>query len=752
MKYLIFMCLLFIPLLTFGQGFVTGKVYEANEKGENPLPGANILWLDTQTGTTSGQDGNFRVPFSPETNKLVISYVGYEADTIIVLSTDQLIKVVLIPTSTETEKVTVTGEKPSMVADYFGIENTSILTKKELFKAACCNLSESFETSAAIDVSFTDAVTGTKQIEMLGLSGIYTQTTMENLPFIRGLISSVGLTFVPGSWINSINLSKGVGSVVNGYESITGQIDVALVKPHAENEEKPLFMNVYGDYDQRLEGNLNYRVEFSEKLAVVNLFHWSNRSHESDLNYDGFMDMPTFNNVNLLQRWQYQSENGWSSQLGFQYVGDQKRGGTTTHDISTGVYFHPDQSYRYENDNRFFNIFAKTGYVFPDAPNKSFGFQITLNNYQNDSKYGLRNYSGLQKNFYFNFIYQSYFEENIHKFKAGTSFNLDDFKEDFSLLNYRRVEKVPGAFFEYTYTPNTEFSMIAGLRGDYHSFYGAMITPRLHFRYAPVEEWVFRGEAGRGYRTANILTENSSSFISSRTLDIVKVNNFGYGLDQEVAWNFGASATYYFLFGFRDASISLDYYHTWFEKVVIPNADTDPQKIQFKSVDNGTYSNSVQAELNIKPLEMADLRLAYRFLDVKQSIDGQWLQRPFTSKHRALINLAIRAYRSDDMEREFLIDLTTQWFGEKRIPSTFQNPVEYRRDDHSPSFILVNAQSTYTFSPQLSLYIGGENLLDFKQGNPIISPLSPSDKYFDASLIWGPVNGRMIYAGVRTSL
>jgi len=751
MKIFVFSLIAFCSYSLFAQNVVRGKVVEHSGNDHTPLVGANIFWLNSSVGTASADDGSFSLPLSSETNKLVITYIRYESDTLTVLNTDKILTINLSPVATQTSDVTVTGEKPSIIVDYFGVDNSSILTKKELFKAACCNLSESFETNAAVDVSFTDAVTGSKQIEMLGLSGIYTRTTMENLPFIRGLISSVGLNFIPGTWINSINLSKGLGPVVNGYESITGQIDVDFVKPHAENEESPFFLNLYGDNEQRFEGNLNYRIELAENLAAINLIHWSNRRHEADLNSDRFLDMPTFNTFNIMQRWQYHAENGWESQFGFQYANDEKSGGTLYTGAAPDVFPPLNNSFRYNNKNKFFNFFSKTGYVFPEEPHKSFGFQINYNNYETNSLFGLREYNGLQKSFYFNFIFQSFFVEEIHKFKLGSGFSLDDFKENFTSLDFRRVERVPGAFFEYTYSPAHEFSMIAGIRGDYHSFYGAMLTPRLHFRYSPVEEWVFRAAAGRGYRTANILAENSSSFISSRALDILSVNNFGFGLEQEIAWNFGINATHYFLFDYRDASISVDFYHTLFENTVIPDLDFSPGIVRFYSVDNGAYSNSFQTELNFKPLDFVDLRLAYRFLDSKQFVNGQWLPRPFTSKNRALLNIAIRAYRSDDLESELLFDITTQWFGQKRIPSTSQNPVEFRRDDYSPSFVILNAQTTYSLSPLLSVYIGGENLLDFKQSNPIINPGNPQDRYFDASLIWGPVSGRMIYAGLRSS-
>lgn len=737
----IIMFLLFFSFVCYGQEHLKGTVKEKDDRGNfKPLIGANIIWLKTNVGTTTDINGEFDLHRSNESNKLIVSFIGYKTDTL-TITNQKYVEVILQSEARELTDVEVVGRQQSSFQDYKGIENTTIITKKELQKAACCTLAESFETNPSIDVSFTDAITGARQIEMLGLAGIYTQTTMENLPYIRGLMSNVGLSFVPGTWINAINVSKGVGSVANGYESITGQIDIDMQKPFDETDQKNGFLNLYGDNEKRFEGNFNYRFELNENLSSMTLLHSSTRQHMQDINSDNFLDMPTFETYNIMQRWQYLSYTGWESQFGFQFVNDRKEGGTT-HAIN------PDHIYKFGSKNNLFNIYGKTGYVDQEDTHNSFGFQWSYSNYNNSSFFGSRNYEADQKNVYLNFIYQSEITEE-HKYRAGISFLFDQFEEQFFGNRYDRIERVPGAFFEYTFNPDEHFSVVAGIRADNHNFYGFMFTPRLHVRYSPHEDWVFRAAAGKGYRTSNIFVEYASAFASSRDINIQTQNNFGYGLAQESAWNFGLNATYYFLYEYRDASIIIDFYRTYFEKVNIANLDSSPQQISFYSVDNGAYSNSLQVELNIEPFQFFNTRLAYRFVDAKQIINGSWMEKPFSAKHRALLNLAYSTQKETIDDPQMLFDFTLQWFGSKRIPSTQSNPVELRARENSPSFILVNTQITRSFSQLFDLYIGVENLFDFRQDNPIIDPMNPNGNYFDASLIWGPVSGRMVYAGIR---
>lgn len=738
--------LIFIVLLSHflpAQSILRGVIKERSTNGNiTSLVGANIIWQGTTIGTTSDSDGKFEISYSDESNTLVVSYIGYKTETI-TINEPKFVEVILSPEAAELNKVEVIENAPSTQLDYLGIENRSILTSKELQKAACCTLAESFETNPSIDVSFTDAISGVRQIEMMGLSGIYTQTTMEALPYIRGLMSNVGLSFVPGTWIKAINVSKGVGSVANGFESITGQIDLSMQKPFGDEGENPGFLNIYGDDNQRFEGNFNYRYSLNENLSSITFLHASSRKLRKDINSDLFIDMPTFNTFNLMQRWQYLSFDGWESQIGFQILSDERDGGTVNSDNSI------KPVYKYGSTNKLFNIYGKTGYVFPDDNSRSYGLQWSYNFYKNSSRFGIKSYDGKEKNLYLNFIYQFKFFSQLNIIRTGASFVYDEFNETFENNEYDRVERTAGVFAEYIYKPIDELSAVIGLRGDIHNKFKFLLTPRLHIRYSPQPNWVLRTAVGKGYRSSNIFTEYASSFASSRNVNIFRSNNFGTGLEQESAWNYGFNLTHYFLFDYRDATISLDFYRTDFEKTTIADLDSNPDSINFSSVVNGTYSNTFQAELNIEPILFFNARLAYKYIDSKQFINGSWLEKPFTAKHRALLNLAYKTSKDELNDPQMFYDITLQWFGMKRIPSTANNPIGLRAREYSPSFVLVNVQVTRSFSELFDLYVGVENLFDFRQNDPIVNPANPNGQYFDASLIWGPLGGRMIYAGLR---
>jgi outer membrane receptor protein involved in Fe transport len=735
-----FILLVLVVTSVASQELLKGFVGEKDEYGiEHPLVGVSTYWLSTTRGTTTDTNGFFVLPFVKETNILVVHCIGYHPDTV-VIGSQQSIRIFLNAEIQTIGEVNVVGEQQASYLEYSNPFQKNVMTEKELFKAACCNLSESFQTNPSIDVSFTDAITGTRQIEMLGLSGIYTQTTLENMPYIRGLTSNVGLTFIPGTWIEAINVSKGIGSVANGYESITGQIDVDLRKPEKE-EEKQFFLNLYGNRDQRMEGNLNIREHINNQLSSMTLLHASSQRHEVDLNGDGFLDMPLFNTINMLERLYFTNLNGVTGQLVVQYVNDHKDGGTVSRSLLN--------SYRYGTSNDLFRLYGKTGFVLSQERGESMGIQWSLSRYRNSAHFGSRFYDGTEKTGYLNILYQAHIAGEIHKFRTGLSFLFDHFMEVFDHLPFKRIERVPGAFFEYTFNPNEQLSIVAGIRIDKHNAYGTMITPRLHIRYTPHEDWVIRLAAGRGYRTANIFAENSTVFASARTVSVIPSNSFGYGLKQEIAWNYGLNLTHYFFFDYREATFLIDFYRTEFEQLVLADLDANPHQVWFYSVPNGSYSNSIQTELNIQPIERLNTRLAYRYLDVKQRLNGTWRERPLTAQHRLLATVSYATEHDQPEDPQTLFDVTLQWFGKKRIPETFTNPDNMRAPDYSPSFITVNFQVTQTFIGGLDFYLGIENLLDFRQNDPILDSANPNGPFFDASLIWGPLSGRMVYVGSR---
>lgn len=641
------------------------------------------------------------------------------------------------------KEVSIKAKQPSTYTSSLSPIRTQLITDRELLKAACCNLSESFETNPSVDVSYNDAVTGSKQIQLLGLSGSYTQLTVENLPGPRGLATPLGLNTIAGPWIESIQLTKGIGSVANGYESIAGQINVELKKPEsAERFYANAYVNDFGKTD--LNVNLNQKI--GKKWAAGLLLHDDFLTNRSvDFNNDGFRDLPTGNQFSLVNRWQYANEKGFMTQFGIKVLNDNRTGGESA--FNADVDKHTTNHYGLGINVERYEAFAKLGYVFPEKKYRSIGLQLSGSSHRQDSYFGKTQYDARQKNFYANLIYQSIIGNTMHKYRTGLSFLHDNYDEMFKGIAYARTEVVPGAFFEYTYTPVEQFNIVAGLRADHNSLSGFFVTPRLHIRYAPAPGTTIRLSGGRGQRTANIFAENTSVFVSARTVNIMPaVTGGAYGLRPEVAWNEGIRADQQFhLFG-RNATFSVEYFRTDFTDQVVADLE-DPRQVKFYNLQGRSYSNSLQGELQMEPVEKLEVRMAYRYFDVKTTYSGKLLQRPLISTNRAFVNLAY------DL-KGWKLDYTVNYNGRKRIPFTGTNPVVYQQDDHAPSYMGMNAQLARSFGKKhpMEFYIGGENLANYFQKDVIVAAAEPFSNYFDASMVWGPVTGRMFYAGWRFKL
>ena len=721
---------------------VKGVVLQENAKGKfEPMPNASVYWLGTGKGVVTDSLGVFEINTDTSTQKLVISYTGFKADTLTVVHANDL--KVIMASKGQLNEVTIFSRQLGSFIPYLNPIRTQVMTGKELLKAACCNLSESFETNPSVDVSYNDAVTGSKQIQMLGISGNYTQLTVENLPGPRGLATPLGLNSIAGPWIESIQLTKGTGSVVNGFESIAGQINVELKKP--ESAEK-LLGNIYVNDQGKTDLNLNVATKLNEKWSTALLLHDNFMNNALDMNMDGFKDMPTGNTFSLVNRYKYDNSNGVLAQFGVKVLNDQKVGGETSFNENSDKY--TQNRYGLAINTQRYELFGKLGYVFPQQKFKSIGLQFNASDYQQASYFGLTNYNANQQSFYTNLIYQSIINSTIHKFRTGFSFQYDKYNEDYNLNSYVRKEIVPGTFFEYTYTPNDKWSVVAGIRGDNNNLYGSFITPRLNIRYEPVIGTVFRLSAGKGQRTANIFAENNSLFVSQRILMIMGQNNSGaYSLNPEISWNKGISLDQKFNLFNNPATLSLDYFRNDFKNQVIVDIES-AKKIHIYNLAGKSYSNSFQAEVNMTPVTKLDLRVAYRYFDVKQTYSGNLLDRPFIAKHRAFLSVD---YATNN---DWKFNYTVTFNGKKRIVNPYESYVSFIPPTSSPSYYLMNAQVSKSFgiNNPMDIYVGVENISNFFQQNTILSADDPFGPNFDASMIWGPVTGRMLYVGWRIKI
>ena len=644
------------------------------------------------------------------------------------------------------QSVQIKTNSSSTKKSYRKVTNTAIMTSKELLKAACCNLAESFETNPSIDVNFSDALTGTKQIKMLGLTSPYLMITEENIPSVRGASQAYGLSFTPGTWVESIQITKGSGSVVNGYESISGQINTELLKPV---NDIPFFLNAYGSTDSRFELNTHFNKKISDKWSTSLFVHGNTRTEKMDKNDDGFMDNPLAKQINVLNRWQYtDAEKGWVSFINFRYMNDEKQTGQMDFDVNRDK--GTTNFWGSEINTERFDISTKLGYVFPNMPYQSIGFQNAFTSHKQDSYFGLNDYQITQKSYYSNLIFNSIISNTMNKFATGLNFAYDDYNEFLAVPslsgNYDRIDTSLGVFMEYTYDNIDDFSIVAGFRVDKHNRLGLFATPRIHMRYNPWEKAVLRASAGRGKRSANIFAENQQLFASSRVFDILNTKGRIYGLDAEIAWNYGLSFMQGFdLFG-KTSDITFDFYRTDFQNQAIVDLYASPQEALF--YNGKSFANSLQIEFNIELMKHFDLRTAYKYYDVETQYIGGSAERPLQAKHRYFANLAY-ATHIDDKGHQWKFDFTYNWLGKQRLPNTSTNPVAERLPNYSPSFSLMNAQITRTFSSTFELYAGAENLGNYQQDRAILGNENPFGPNFDTSIVYAPVFGQMFYAGLR---
>lgn len=744
MKKLMYI-LLFSPCLVYGQEMLNGRIEDGSAAQEpKGLGGANLYWLDTTIGAVTDFDGNFTIPYKSEYRQLVISYVGYQTDTISVDSNKNLVYV--LRATDDLDEVTISARRLASSRSTIAAQNVINISSAELLKAACCNLSESFETNPSIDVNFADAITGTRQIKMLGLTSPYILITTENIPAIRGAAQNYGLSFIPGTWVESIQITKGAGSVVNGFESIAGQINAEVQKPTTDS---PVFVNAYASMNGRMELNTHLNSKVTEKWSTGLYVHGNLRNEEFDKNEDGFLDVPLAKQINVMNRWQYSDlEKGWVSFINLRYLNDQKQTGQIDFDPDTDKF--TTNAWGSEISTERWDISGKLGYVNPEIPWQSAGLQVAYSKHDQESYFGLRPYNITHNSLYANALYNSIISDSRHKIKTGISVTYDGYEELANDIDYDRYENSVGAFFEYAFDNMEALSLTAGIRVDQHNLLGFFVTPRLHVKYTPWKKSAFRFSAGRGKKSANIFAENMQLFATSRQINVAEEGGKIYGLDPEIAWNYGVSFLQGFdLFG-KKATITLDYYRTDFTNQVVVDWET-PAEINFYNLKGDSYANSFQVELDYNIFQRWDLRFAYKYYDVQSDYDSGKLDRPLTPRHRIFLN---SSYETDakDNGAQWKFDVTYNWLGEQRFPSTLNNPVAFQLSEFSPTVGTLNGQVTKVFSTHFELYVGGENITNVKQQQPIISADNPFGSNFDTTFVYGPIFGSMYYAGMRFKL
>lgn len=743
-----FKSLIIIFLLTFSfsalaQNIIEGTVYEEVNGKRQPLPGANVYWKIANVGTVTDEHGHYSIEIHPTYKCLVFSFVGYVNDTVHHMAEPQHYNHVMSSPITLSE-VEVAARQKAQYVNALDPMHVEHITGEALRRCACCSLAESFETNASVDVAYADAVTGAKQIELLGLSGLYTQMMTENMPNFRGLASAFGLGYVPGTWMHGISVSKGTSSVRNGYESISGQINVDFKEPQDDHAEK-VFVNGFVNTMAMTELNFNTRINVGERDGLLLLGHVGHNFMKMDGNGDGFLDDPMTTQYSAFLRYNHPNTGHFGCKLGIKALKETRNSGQMDfdpkHRLDEGydLYGIAINTERYE-------AFAKTGFIF-DRPETSLGIQQQLTYHKLNSYFGLKDYNATQLSYYVNVLFDSYIVNDHHKYSVGASYSYDRYDEDQNFLMTtqeaapkRRVEQVPGAFAEYVFSDDHHWTVIGGFRADYNTYYERMFyTPRLHVRFRTHDEFAMRLSAGKGYRSPNVLAENSTMLASSRAIRFLEQPKM------EEAWNYGLNLSKHFDVGDNELQLLFDAYRTDFVNQIILDRDADAHEIRIYNLNGKSYSNCAQIQLDYELFKNFDVSAAFRYTDVRMTINDSLREKPFVNRYKGLLTLS---YAPSTWQ----FDLITQFNGDSRIPDMSGNATavaDGQNLERSPFYVIMNAQITKRLGKHWEVYAGGENLTNYKQQHPLVAASEPFGNDFDASLVWGPLSGIRGYVGFR---
>ena len=722
----------------------------------DPLPGATVMWKSSGVGTETDAFGFFQIEVRRNPDTLRVSMVGYETVDVY-YGGEGYLDIPLEP-GVLLESADVVFEERSQSVSLLNPLNIQQLSRKELCKAACCNLSEAFETNASVDASFTDAVTGTRQIHMLGLAGKYTQLLVDNLPGPRGLNVVQGMSFIPGPWIENIFISKGVGTVMSGYESLTGQINVGHRNP---DSAEPFFLNLFYGAGGRSEFNHVSKHEMGRRWDMVVMTHGEFRQKENDRNQDLFLDMPLQEDFVVRNEWRFVGDRGLRAEFALSGVDMNRDGGIVGEGgMATSPWAASTEIQRAE-------VNAKVGYVLPGQEGRSWGSQWTASTHRHWHEFGNRHYEGQQNTFRANVLRGGFLGSENRQFSAGVSYLYDDFMErgtwgaaptdaNANPEVWARTEHVPGAFLETTWTGHPRGMVVAGLRVDQHNLWGTIVTPRLHARWSATEQTSLKMVAGTGFRTPNVLMEELGVWASNRRWIV------DGPLEPERGWNAGFNVTSKFKLRYRDADFSLDGYWTEFQNRAVVDLDADAHAVRIYNLgDRASRSLTAQAELGWSVHRRWDMRLAYRYVHATTERDGARAAGttidPYVPQHRAFTQWSYSS-KPNDRGANWMGDLTVQWVGPQRIPRPDAQFDDRMASEVEDDFVVVNGQISRTFAPGVDLYLGLENILDYRQKNPIVGwDLAQTDdqafqENMDASLVYGPIFGRMVYVGGRLTL
>jgi outer membrane receptor for ferrienterochelin and colicins len=702
--------------------------------------GASVFWKDRKSGTNTDADGAFRLPVRSKADSVMVQYVGYKPISIEVLPGEDSIWIV-VQGAAVLSGVDIVDRGFGNSVSTLDPRNVERITSRELKKAPCCNLSESFETNGSVDLTFPNAVTGVKEIQMLGLRGIYSQLLIENRPSFTGIATPFALEMIPGTWLSGIQLAKGASTVVNGYNGITGQMSTELVKPLTD---KPVFVNLFTSTEGRGEANVHLNKVHNHQAGSGLLLHGSFVENQWDRNNDRFYDMPNRRQLNAMYRYQYMGEKV-CYQFNAQALTDTRISGQIRpFEGQTRIF-----DVRQQNDR--VEVWGKYGFEgLQGKPYKQLGNMASASWHRVRSNFGPNTtWEAVQQSIYWQTLYQDIIGTTDHKYVIAPSVQADFIDEKVNEKVLDRDEVVAGVMGEYTYSrPNLtmgipDWTVVAGARVDYNTrFQRWLFTPRVSIKYSFSTETVARISAGKGYRSPHLIAENTAWLASN------KERSFQPDMGLEEAWNYGINFTHNFKWAGRKGSFSTDVYSTDFQNQIVADVDNSPLRVDFYETKGRSRMLLLLGQYEV--FKGFEVKMTAKWQDVRSNYKGlRDLFTPLTPRFRGLLTLD---YTTPN--QKWLFNVRTPWIGQQRLPDNSQVPFPIA--EHFPArpggYALFNGQVTYVANKKWEIYAGGENLGNKQQHHAIMDYRNPESQYFNGGQIWAPMGGTIVYLGVRMVL
>jgi outer membrane receptor for ferrienterochelin and colicins len=725
---------------------ISGKLFGKEGKSKDILPGGTVRWINAEAGTVANENGVFELStFGVSDKRLVASAIGYISDTV-TLNGKTYISIILEKDAQQLATVTITDRKGAYISN-LSVNQAEVINQRELTKAACCDLAGCFGTQASVQPQTTNVVTNAQELRILGLSGVYNQVLFDGMPMIQGLTYTYGISSYPGTIVNKIFVSKGTNSVLQGYESISGQIN--LVPIHPDNTDR-LFVNGYiNSFGEKQENlNLSSAIGKKKKWHTLLAVHAVQPAGRIDGNDDGFLDLPLLTRYMAYNKWKYgdDTKEGFAFQVGLRIVDEKRVGGQVNYDASqdSGSSTIYGQSVKYTQPE----AYVKSAYRISD--DHTISLMMSGFGQQQTSWFGTTSYNAKQVNGYINLQHEWLWKDK-HLLKYGASYRLQELNETVAFADttlkrtyagkYETRLYVPGFFAENTFHWNADkFVLITGIRTDHHQRWGWFVTPRGMLKWNINSKNTLRSTVGSGWRQVNLFSEQVNLLASSR--DIV----FAETLKPETAVNWGFNHTFRFEVGEMTGTLSEDFYNTYFTNQSFPDYDADPTKAIIRNFTGVSQSNGLQMEASLNFFKQIAFRVAYNYLDVYRIQNGSKVLLPFNPTNRAMSALSYST-----KNKHWQADINAHWFDKMRLPDRSSSPVEFQRPAYSTPYTTFNVQLTFKWKT-LDLYTGCENVGNYRQLNPIISADNPFGQYFDLSSVWGPTRGREVYFGVRYSI